>query len=370
MKRACIHIAIRFAHKIILGLLFILYSITGTTQAIFPEPDYSKVDRFVLTIKYENDYIKLAKDLAAPFPEDIYKARAIFKWICNNISYDYRFINKEKEIQVPECSDRYDCADIIRSWENDYIKRILRTRKAIADGYARLFKTLCEIVHIQTEILAGYSRSKPYQIGNRMSVNHCWNAFLIDTAWYFADPTLAAGYCTENEETGKLVKYVPHFENYYWLTSFERLARNHFPKNAYWGQQYHTSYDDFISKPHYYSVEILENMSNETPAEGILTIKKNDTIHFCFEYQKDIRYIQVNSNTYRNPSLWTTVTVSKRKTKLVRDTWAEKKQVYLSFQKTGNTYSFDYVVKDMSLYYIELALDYKKAMRYKVTVLK
>ena len=361
---------LRFARKIFFLLSFFLLTRPATAQQPFSSLNFSQVDSFVLSVKFENNYIKLAHDLTERFPEDVYKVRAIFKWISNNITYDYRFINSGKELNVPDCADQFDCAEIMRSWENDYIKKILRTKRATADGYSKLFQKLCEIVHIQGEVLPGYLRSKPYQIGNKMSVNHSWNAVLIDADWCFVDVTLAAGYCIENEESDKLVKFVKDFQNYYWLTPFERLVRTHYPKNGYWGDQYHIPLPRFFNNPHYYSIEVLDNISDECPDTGYITIRKDDTIHFSFTYKKDIRYIQVNSNNYRNPSLWTTVAISKRKTKVVRDTWAEKKQVYLPFNKTGQHYSFDYVIKDMSLYYVEIAFDYKKAMRYKVNVVK
>jgi hypothetical protein len=370
VKQAGIYITIRLARKSLFLLLFLSNSLIGSAQQSFSTLNFSEADSFVLSVKFENNYIKLARDLTDHFQEDIYKLRAIFKWITNNIAYDYRFINSGKELNVPDCADQYDCAEIMRSWENDYIKKILRTRRATADGYSKLLQKLCEIVHIQAEVLTGYLRSKPYQIGNRVSVNHSWNAVLIDTAWFFLDATLAAGYCIENEESDKIVKFVREYQNYYWLTPFERLARNHYPKNGYWGDLHQISLQRFYNNPHYYSIDMLENIYDECPDTGVLTIKKDDTIHFSFTYKKDIRYIQVNSNNYRNPSLWTTVAVSKRKTKLVRDTWAEKKQIYLPFNKSGQRYSFDYVVKDMSLYYVEIAFDYKKAMRYKVNVVK
>ena len=370
VKQASIYRTIRLARKILFLLLFLSVSDTTSAQQSLSSLDFSDADSFVLSVKFENDYTKLAHALTDRFPEDIYKVRAIFKWITNNIAFDYRFVNSGKELNMPDCADQYDCAETMHSWENNYIKKILRTRRATADGYSKLFQKLCEIVHIQSEVLTGYLRSRPYQVGNKISVNHSWNAVLIDTTWCFVDATLAAGYCIENEETDKIVRFVKDFQNYYWLTPFERLARNHYPKNGYWGEQYHITLQRFFNKPHFYSIDMLQNIYDECPDSGVISIKKDDTIHFSFTYKKDIRFIQVNSNNYRNPSLWTTVAVSKRKTKLVRDDWAEKKQIYLPFSKSGQHYSFDYVVKDMSLYYVEIAFDYTRAMRYKINVVK
>ena len=356
--------------NLLLLLLFSTSNLIASAQSQYECIDFSHADSLALTVKYDHDYLKLARELAAPFTHDIYKARAIFKWIANNIAYDFKLENSGREITIPDCEGEYDCATIMRVWENNYIKKILNNRKAMCDGYTKLFKKLCDINHIQNEIVPGYFRTRPYQIGNKISANHSWNAIFIDTAWLFCDVTCASGFCTENEETGKLVKYTRDFQEYYWLPGPLSLARNHFPKDDYWQKQLNLTTGDFFNKPHYYSTDILQNISNELPATGMLQIPKGDSIHFSFDYKKDIRFIQINSNNFRNPSLWITIPVSKKKTRVVRDTWAEKKQVYIPFKKQGHHYQFDYVIKDNSLYYLELVLDYKKAIRYKITVVK
>ena len=355
-------------HCIILLFFLISLQMTIVAQGRYSSMDFSAVDSFVLTVKYENDYIKLAKDLTAPYMDDISKTRAIFKWITNNIAYDYRFINKGREIKKPECEDRVDCITIMREWENDYLKKILKNKKAICDGYSKLFKKLCDLCYIQCEIIPGYARTKPYQVGNSMAVNHSWNAVFIDTSWYYLDATWAAGYCVEDEETGMLLKFVKEYKNYYWLSGFDRFSRNHYPQSGKWVERPNLTKEQFFNKPHYFSVEILENLTEGNPTTGVLKVKKGDTIHFKFNYTSDINLLQVNSNIFRNPSLWTKVSVGKRKTKIVRDTWAEKKQVYIPFKHEGNTYQFDYFVKETSLYYLELAFDYKPAIRYRVRV--
>ncbi len=357
-------------YKIILLSFFALLQYIVVAQSKIDSPDFSEVDSFVLSVKYENDIVKLANDLADPYPDDIYKARAIFKWITNNIEYDYRFINSGKELKVPECGyeDETDCILKTREWENNYLKRILIRKKAIADGYSKLFKKLCDLNYIQCEVILGYARTKPYQVGNNMGVNHSWNAVMIDADWYYLDATWAAGSCPEDDETGRLIKYVKDFKNYYWLSTFNKFSRNHYPKKGNFPEPVVLTKEQFFMRPHYYSVDILENITEDIPATGVLKVKKGETIHFKFDYKKDIKLLQINSNIFRNPALWTTVQVSRKRTKLVRDTWAEKKQQYIYFKKEGNTYEFDYTVNENSLYYLELTFDYKPAIRYRVRV--
>lgn len=337
-----------------------------SAQDKFIDKDFPAVDSFVLNIRYENDINKLANDLTLPFPEDINKVRAIFKWITNNIAFDYRFVNSGREILKPDCDEEEDCPSRMIKWENDYLKKILKTKRAIADGYSKLFKKLCDLSYIQAESIRGYARTRPYQIGNNMGLNHWWNAVLIDTSWYYLDPTWAAGYCAEDEESGMLVKFIKDYKNYYWLLPFEKFSRNHFPQTGKWVEKPTLSKEQFFNKPFYYSVEVLENLSEDYPRTGVLKLKKGDSIHFKFDYAKDIELMQINTNIFRNPSLWTTVLAGRRKTKIVRDTWAEKKQVYISFKRTGNTYQFVYVANENSLYYLELVFDYNTAIRYRI----
>ena len=356
--------------KIILILFFASRQCLVVAQSRIESLDFKDVDSFVLTVKYDNDIVKLAKELTVNYAEDVYKVRALFKWVTNNIDYDYRFINSGRELKMPECEyeNDNDCIQTVREWENNYLKRILVRKKAICDGYAKLFKKLCNLNYIQCELINGYARTKPYQVGNNMPVNHAWNAVMIDADWYYLDPTWAAGYCTENEETGKLLRFVKDYRNYYWLLPFDIFSRNHYPKKGNFLEPIALTKEQFFMKPHYYSVEILENIYEYSPLTGVLKVKKGDTIHFKFDYKKDIRQLQINTNIFRNPSLWTTVQVSRKKTKVVRDGWAEKKQQYVLFKKEGNTYQFNYVVTENSLYYLELVFDYKQAIRYRVRV--
>ncbi len=348
-------------------LLLILLRSDIAAQVNYTSADFAQVDSFVLTITYQNDISKLANDLTLPFPEDIYKVRAIFKWITNNIAFDYRFVNSGKEITKPECDGEDDCPSRLLRFESDYLKKILRSKRAVAEGYAKLFKKLCDLCYVQSETIRGYARTRPYQIGNNMGVNHYWNAVLIDTSWYYLDAAWAAGYCAEDEEKGVLLRFIKDYKNYYWLLPFDKFSRNHYPQNGKWVERPNLSKEQFFNKPHYFSVEVLENLREYDPPTGVLKVNKGDTIHFKFDYASDIKLLQVNSNIFRNPSLWTTVIV-KRKTKIVRDSWAEKKQVYIPFKREANNYQFDYIVKETSLYYLELVFDYKPAIRYRVRV--
>ena len=47
-----------------------------------------------MTIKYADDINLLTKQLTSPFTDEIFKARAIFRWITENIAYDFKYYNR------------------------------------------------------------------------------------------------------------------------------------------------------------------------------------------------------------------------------------------------------------------------------------
>lgn len=329
--------------------------------------DYRTADSLAMAVKYEKDIVKLSKDLTALLDNDFLKVRAIFRWITENTAYDYQFINKGKELKKPDCDNTVNCGQRMEEWKKAYIRKVLQTKKAVCSGYAELFKALCDIAGIKTEVVDGYARTKPYQVGNSMSVNHAWNAVLIDSSWYFLDATWGAGGCAESEETGKLTGFHKNFNEYYWLTPYELLKRNHFPQNGTWNGGTGFTKQQFFNQP-YYAERIIAGIELIKPATGMLEINKGDTIHFEFKYATAISKIQVNSNVFRNPSLWYTEQVSKHRTKKVRDTAADRRQVYMPFSKNGSLYRFDYIVKDASLYYLDILFDYERVMRFRIKI--
>jgi Transglutaminase-like superfamily len=345
--------------------LFTLFPQIIFSQNKFDTYDFYTVDSLAKSIKYNKDVIQLAKDLTVPYKQDIYKARSIFRWVTENIEYDYKLLNSGKELKKPNCESVVDCSQIISEWEWNYIKDVLKNKKGVCNGYAKVFKKLCDLSGIKCEIVNGYIKSKPYQIGNSLSVNHAWNAVMLDSVWYYLDPTWAAGGVVEDEESGKLLQFVKEYKNYYWLTPYTKLVRNHYPKTDKWVQKPVMVKEIFFNMPHYYTTEILEKISNEKPVTGMLLQKKGDTIRFSFNYKATINKLQINTNNFRNPQLWYKDEKTGRK---MKDTFAERKQVYIPFEKNCDNYKFDYVITENSLYYIELLFDYKKSIRYRVKI--
>lgn len=334
--------------------------------------DFSAADSVAMKVKYRDDLGRLSKDLTTPFSNPVLKVRAIYKWVIENISFDYKFINKEKEIKWPDCSDNPNCKEITAAFEMDLAKKTASKKKATSDGYARLLKALCVSAGIPCEIVKGSVRTKPYQLGNNAPGNQVWNAVKLDTTWYFIDATLAAGNLKENEETGKLVAFKKKENDVYFLTPYNQFRKDHYPDKANWQALLGiTSKEKFNRQPFFYDApHYIKYLGDVSPDSGVLNAKVGDTLRISFSYPLTIDRIQVNSNVKQNPKI---VQMNKQNKPEI-NMYALKRQVYWPYEKNGNTYTLKVPVTDRSLYYIDIMFKYPsgidavKVLRYRVNV--
>lgn len=351
-------------------ILIVAVSLSIISIAQEKENKFAAVDSFARKVKYKNDLTNMTNELTNRYPDQLQKARAIFRWITENIAYDYKYVNKytkrNKEPKAYKCKGDEDCEAKRIAWEIKYIDNVLKKNKAICQGYSMLFKKMCDIAGIQSEIVPGYVRTEYYQVGSAGSMDHSWNVILIDSAYYLLDPTWAAGACTKNEE-GKLLSYIKEFDEYYWMTPPSDFARNHFPVTGKWALIPNYTKEKFAANPYYHPGEI-QHIKLISPATGIIEAKKGDTIQFKIAYKRPFKFLQINSNQFRNPDIMKEEQLSKRKKVIQLDTLALKKQQYIPYHKTGDVYEFSYAVTDESLYYIDVLFDYTRIMRFKVVI--
>jgi transglutaminase-like putative cysteine protease len=351
--------------KTLYTVWLLLLALTSLAQDRYQsDSNYKKIDSLAHTQKYHGDLIQLTRDLTNGYDNQLYKVRAIFAWVTDNIAYDYKHYSKPGK--SPECKDGQNCDLLYRNWEQAYLKKVLKKKKAVCSGYSILFKKMCDYADIKCEVVEGYSKTHYYQVGNAGAVNHAWNAVYIDSSWHFLDATWAAGACNEDEE-GKPYNFIKGYDNYYWFTPVHYFGRDHYPKNAQWVLEDNYTKEVYANSP-YYSQGVIQNISLITPERDIIKVSKGDTIHFKFKYYAPIQQLQVNTNVWRNLSVVKKDEHSRRKTVMITDTFALRRQKYVPFKHSGAMYEFDYVVDNQALYYIDVLFDYNRALRFKVKV--
>lgn len=354
--------------KIIFLLIFLVFCQTGLFAQELSKPirDFSTIDSFARTVKFKRDIYNLTHALTDHLKDPLSKSRAIFIWITENIKYDYKFYNSGKTIKIPECKPGVDCNKLLKDWENKYLLKTIRKEKAICNGYATLLNKMCEIAGIKTEIITGYTKTRPYQVGNAGTINHAWNAICLDTTWFLLDPTWAAGYCYESPDDSKLIGFKKSYSDYYWLTPYKDFHRNHFPEKGKWAFEPNYTKEKFAAYPWIDGTKIPA-VQIISPQPGVLDFKTGDTIKFKIEYQLPINKIQINTNIAVNPTIWD-IDKGKRGYVIKQDSFALKRQQYIEYKRENNTYFFDYVVSDASMYYLEILFDYHKIIRFKAKI--
>ncbi len=190
---------------------------------------YARIDAHSLSVSGRRtlDVEALAQALIRPARTEEEKVRAIFRWMADNISYDV-----ESLLDGSYKFRRIDAADV------------LRERKAVCDGYTRLFLALAEAAGLTAQTVSGYTKLS----GIRDENKHAWSAVKINGRWHLLDTTWAAGVVDENN------RFQKRFDDFYFLTSPTELIATHYPESREWQLLPEPiSYQSFVNTPDVWS---------------------------------------------------------------------------------------------------------------------
>jgi len=175
--------------------------------------NYDKIDSHALAApaSAEQSAESLAAYLIKPAGNDREKARAVFRWICENIDYDL---------------ESYFAGSISSSSSAD----VLKSRSSVCSGYSDLFSALAGEAGLEAVEIRGYGKGYSYRPGQEFSgpANHAWNAVKINGSWHLMDPTWGAGYL------GRDGKYHRWFDDHYFMTPPDQFIFDHLPEEESW----------------------------------------------------------------------------------------------------------------------------------------
>lgn len=168
---------------------------------------YDRIDRHALAAasRDTSSVARLASYLRSGATHEREVARAIFRWITENVTYDFAAYMSGQlgAIAAPE---------------------VLRTRSTVCSGYANLFAALAAGAGLETLVVTGLSRSsagtKP--VGSSRN-RHAWNAVKVFGQWQLLDCTWGAGHIEDGRQ------FVRSFNAHYFLTQPAVFACDHFP---------------------------------------------------------------------------------------------------------------------------------------------
>jgi hypothetical protein len=151
-----------------------------------------------------DDLTTLSQKLTTHLTNDSLKVTAIYFWITSNIRYDNRFRNREE-------------GDTILTQEP---YNVIKTKKAICIGYAKLFRELCKMSNIKSYVVEGIVKNKS---GFLEREGHAWNVVQIYESYYLLDATWGAGDAALAQN--------------YFLTTPTVFLQNHLPNDPIWQLQ-------------------------------------------------------------------------------------------------------------------------------------
>ena len=155
------------------------------------------------------------------------KVTAIFNWITENISYyrpDPKKARKNGKALDNNHEIYFDDGMALPPLNERVAAKVISERRAVCEGYARLFQSLCDHAGIRSQIITGYARTKWNGPAAGFRSNHTWNAVNIDSVWYLLDVTWASGFISRS--TGDFIR---HFDDYYFLTEPSKFIEHHYP---------------------------------------------------------------------------------------------------------------------------------------------
>ena len=259
-------------------LVVVLMMVAQISFAQVQRVSFADVDRHVQNVPFAAPD-SLAYSLTASFTTDLQKVRAIFRWITDNIGYNVAVYGRTIRTRgfKPATSQVYDSIVESKGLNERVAYSVLRNKVALCNGYARLFKTLCDYAGIPSEIVTGYARSN---IGSRkFKSNHTWNAVYIDSAWHLLDATWASGFISYGHD-----EFVRQFNDQYFLVPPQQMIRSHYPEDPRWTLLTDPpTLAEYRQAPFKPTAFIKYTIKAYQPSSGIVEAALGDTLVFVLQ---------------------------------------------------------------------------------------
>lgn len=236
------------------------------------------------------DLPALSEKLTGPFSREEEKFRAIYKWVCNNIEFDYEVfrINREKR-------DKFDTPEDLQAWNKKLtpivFRHLITEKKTVCTGYAWLVAQLAQHAGISCVIVDGYGRNATINVRQGGKPNHSWNAVKLNGKWYLCDATWASGAYDMDRDV-----FVKKYDDSYFLSDPKVFVRNHYPVDAQWmlletrgpnlearkSKLENPTLNEFLNGPLIYSTAYRNNITQLYPATFDIKVRKHEAVNFRF----------------------------------------------------------------------------------------
>jgi len=218
-----------FPRSLFSGIFLVLFFLNVSCHAHdLSDQQIAAIDAHALTTppEVEADRKLLVAYLTHGLRTDSEKARAIYRWITDRITYD---------------------ADAFLSghMEDMSVEDVMKKRMSVCFGFSNLFEKMAKDADLEVKSISGYAKAYGTSQGQHFDKpNHAWNAIRVNGNWYLIDSTWGAGYIKDG-------KFKKELSEAFFLTPPEQFVFSHFPVDEQWQLQRtsHLSQSEFESLP-------------------------------------------------------------------------------------------------------------------------
>lgn len=297
----------------------------------------------------------LAGKINAVCKNDKEKVSAVFRWITANISYQIRpWYNRSPKLKASskyEVEDPSDTAVLLKPLDERVADLVIRRKEAYCDGYARLFKTLCELNGVPARVVTGYSRAGT-RGGKNFRSNHTWNAVYLDSAWHLLDVTWASGFLAYSSN-----EFVQRVDETYFLTPPKQFINDHYPEDLQWTLLNEPpALSEYNSSPFKQQGYVRLQITGYKPDKGIIEAALGDTIYF--ELNSTSTMVLEKGDTLETEKL---------------DAFQPSEPVWANITPTSvqsGKFIYSYPVQSAAVKFVNLTYGDKVIMRYRLNILK
>jgi transglutaminase/protease-like cytokinesis protein 3 len=330
--------------KVLWQILLVLLPLLSFAQ--YSTYNFSHVDERVYSIPSATPD-SLARALTTPYTKDVEKVRSIFRWITENISY--RVKNQYLTAHVSSSKLKEGEAEdtgALKPLDERVADIVLERRVAVCDGYARLFKTLCNYAGIRCELISGYANGGFG--GRKFNSNHKWNAVYIDSSWHLLDVTWASGGTSYLGD-----RFIKNFNDTYFLTPPQEFIRDHYPDELQWTLLPNPPVITEFNRAPFSTAAFYKNyITSYKPSRGIIEASVGDTLLFELETDAEKKTVFIVDTSFVDSAI------------ISRPIWREVAKPTIN----GKKLTCMYTVTSEKVDWINIVLNDEVVMRYKLNV--
>ncbi len=318
----------KYFNKNIFGFIFILLSLSSYAQK--QGRDFKDIDDYVKKLGTLDSLNMgtISKVLTQNYSDKTDKARAIYDWIANNITYDYKTAKNGDA-------------------EKKTSAEILKLRKATGAGYATLFQDMCSNAGIRCLTADGFVKHNTEQINDvKTAINHSWVVIQLGQspeAWYYADPCWGSGYTD-----GEFKSFTKLFNPDYFFADLTIFNLQHYPDNTAWqlgpGPK---NKKDFFNLPIIKSAAYEFGLKKIFPNDGKVKVKVNKPLAFSYQLSSRMAIDKVS------------ITVGEGK---------KKQTIEIPFSFVNGSLNFSYKFTEEDSYPVMVLLNGKQFIEYAVEI--